>query len=119
MARDLDLPVRIIGGPTVRERDGLALSSRNIYLSPAERRVAPTLHRVLQDCARKIAAGASIAAVLARGRKAMERAGFRLDYLEARDAATLAPLRSIKAGPIRLLVAARLGKTRLIDNVPV
>ena len=87
MARDLDLPTRIIGAPTMRERDGLAMSSRNVYLSPAERRVAPTLHRVLKDCAKEIAAGQPIAAALARGRKAIARAGFKLDYLEARNAA--------------------------------
>ncbi len=103
----------------MRERDGLAMSSRNAYLSPAERRVAPTLHRVLKDCAKKIAAGQPIAATLAQGRKAIARAGFRLDYLEARNAQTPEPVRSAKAGPIRLLVAARLGKTRLIDNVAV
>jgi pantoate--beta-alanine ligase len=119
MARDLDLPTRIIGAPTVRERDGLAMSSRNVYLSPVERSVAPTLHRVLKDCAGKISAGQPIGSTLARGRKAIARAGFRLDYLEARDGQTLEPMRSAKSGPIRLLVAARLGTTRLIDNVAV
>ena len=119
MVRDLDLATRIIGAPTLRERDGLAMSSRNVYLSPAERRVAPTLHRVLKDCAKRIAAGQPIAAALARGRKAIARAGFKLDYLQARNAQTLEPVRSAKAGPVRLLVAARLGKTRLIDNVAV
>jgi pantoate--beta-alanine ligase len=119
MVRDLDLATRIIGAPTLRERDGLAMSSRNIYLSPAERRVAPTLHRVLKDCAKRIAAGQPIAAALARGRKAIAREGFRLDYLQARNTQTLEPVRSAKAKPVRLLVAARLGKTRLIDNVAV
>jgi pantoate--beta-alanine ligase len=119
MARDLDLQTRIIGVPTVRERDGLAMSSRNAYLSPAERRVAPTLHRVLKDCATKIAAGRPVATVLAQGRSAIARAGFKLDYLEARNAQTLAPVRTAKAGPVRLLVAARLGKTRLIDNLAI
>jgi pantoate--beta-alanine ligase len=119
MARDLDLATRIIGAPTLRERDGLAMSSRNVYLSPAERRVAPALHRVLKDCAKRIAAGQPVAVALARGRKAIVRAGFRLDYLQARNAQTLQPVRSAKAGPVRLLVAARLGTTRLIDNVSV
>jgi pantoate--beta-alanine ligase len=118
MARDLDIPVRIVGAPTVREPDGLAMSSRNVYLSPDERAVAPLLHRVLGLCADKIAAGRPIPPILAEGREALERAGFRLDYLEAHNAVTLRPL----AGgdePIRLLAAATLGRTRLIDNVRV
>jgi len=119
MARDLDLPTRIVGIPTVRERDGLAMSSRNVYLSPAERGKAPTLYRVLKQCAGEIADGKPISAVLARGRKTIERAGITLDYLEARNAATLAPMRSAKDGPMRLLVAARVGSTRLIDNLAV
>lgn len=119
LARDLDLPTRIIGVPTVRERDGLALSSRNVYLAPRERAAAPTLFRVLKRCASDLAAGRPIAATLARGRGMIARAGFELDYLEARDAETLAPVRSAKEGPIRLLVAARLGTTRLIDNLAV
>lgn len=119
MARDLDLPLRVIGAPTVRERDGLAMSSRNVYLSAGERAVAPVLHRVLQLCAKKIAEGRPFATILAEGRDAIERAGFVLDYLEARHAETLAPIQSAKDGPVRLLVAARLGNTRLIDNVGV
>jgi len=117
MAKDLDLPVRVIGVPTVREPDGLAMSSRNAYLSAAERAVAPTLHRVLSGCAEKIAAGAPIARTLDHGRTEIAAAGFAIDYLEARHAETLAPVASAKDGPIRLLVAARLGKTRLIDNI--
>ncbi len=119
MARDLDLPLRVIGAPTVRERDGLAMSSRNVYLSAEERAVAPVLHRVLQLCANKIAEGRPLATILADGRDAVERAGFVLDYLEARHAETLAPIKSAKDGRVRLLVAARLGSTRLIDNVGV
>jgi pantoate--beta-alanine ligase len=119
MARDLDLPLRVIGAPTVRERDGLALSSRNVYLSADERAQAPLLHRVLKLCAEKIAQGRSVATIVSEGREAIERGGFTLDYLEARHAETLAPIVSIKEGPVRLLVAARLGKTRLIDNVGV
>ena len=118
-ARDLDLPVRILGAPIMRAPDGLAMSSRNAYLSASERALAPTLHRLLEDCARQIARGAPPAAVLAPGRAAIERAGFVVDYLEARHADTLAPIASPHDGPIRLLVAARLGKTRLIDNVGV
>jgi len=119
LARDLDLKTRIVGAPIVREADGLALSSRNRYLSPAERAKAPALHRVLGECAIGIAAGKPIAAVLDQGRTAVTAAGFALDYLEARHGETLAPIASPKAGPIRLLVAARLGSTRLIDNVAV
>jgi pantoate--beta-alanine ligase len=119
MAKDLDLPVRVIGVPTVREADGLALSSRNAYLAAEERAAAPTLYRVLMGCAGKLAAGAPIARTLDEGRGAITAAGFALDYLEARHAETLAAVASAKDGPIRLLVAARIGKTRLIDNIGV
>ena len=119
MAKDLDLPVKVVGIPTVREKDGLARSSRNVYLAPEERAAAPVLHRVLRDCARRIKAGERIAATMENGSKAIVQAGFALDYLEARHALTLAPVQSRKDGPIRLLVAARIGKTRLIDNIGV
>jgi pantoate--beta-alanine ligase len=119
MAKDLDLPVKVIGVPTVREPDGLALSSRNAYLSAAERAVAPMLYRVLKGCATRIKAGEKVDHVLNVGRIEIDVAGFTLDYLEARHALTLAPATSSKDGPIRLLVAAKLGKTRLIDNVAV
>jgi pantoate--beta-alanine ligase len=116
LARDFDLRLKVIGAPIVREPDGLAMSSRNAYLTPAERAVAPVLHRTLKACSRRISAGSSLARVLADGRKAITAAGFALDYLEARNADTLAAVRGRADGPIRLLVAARLGKTRLIDN---
>jgi pantoate--beta-alanine ligase len=119
LACDLGLKTRIVGAPIVREVDGLALSSRNRYLSPSERQAAPALHRVLKDCAAKIAAGRPLADVLSAGRAAVTQAGLTLDYLEARHADTLAPLATAKEGPIRLLVAARIGKTRLIDNLAV
>jgi pantoate--beta-alanine ligase len=119
MVEDLDLPLKIIGVPTVREKDGLALSSRNAYLSATERAAAPALNRVLKDCAARIARGELLPRVLDEGGVAIERAGFALDYLEARHADTLQPVASVKDGPIRLLVAARIGKTRLIDNVAV
>jgi pantoate--beta-alanine ligase len=119
LARDLDLPVTIIAVPTVREKDGLALSSRNAYLSAGERNVAPILHRVLEESAEKIAAGALLARVLDEGGATIESAGFALDYFEARHAETLQPIGSVEDGPVRLLVAARLGKTRLIDNAAV
>jgi pantoate--beta-alanine ligase len=119
MTRDLDLATRIIAVPTVREKDGLALSSRNAYLSASERTVAGTLYRVLGDSAARIASGESLPRVMDEGGQAIERAGFMLDYFEARHAQTLAPIGSMQEGPMRLLVAARLGKTRLIDNVAV
>jgi pantoate--beta-alanine ligase len=119
LAKDLDLPVKIVGVATVREKDGLALSSRNAYLSATERARAPTLYRVLEDCAANIRHRRAIASVLDGGRVAIEQAGFMLDYLEARDAETLQPIYSVEQGPVRLLVAARIGKTRLIDNISV
>jgi pantoate--beta-alanine ligase len=119
LAKDLDLPIKVVGAPTVREPDGLALSSRNVYLSTAERAVAPMLHRVLRGCAARIKSGEKIERVLNVGRIEIDVAGFALDYLEARHALTLAPIVSPNDGPVRLLVAARLGKTRLIDNTAV
>ena len=119
MAKDLDLPLKVIGVPTVREKDGLALSSRNLYLSDSERRVAPILYRVLRATAARIKQGEPIEIVLEEGCVEIARAGFALDYLEARHALTLAPIAARKDGPIRLLVAAKIGKTRLIDNLGV
>jgi len=119
MARDLDLRVEVVGVPTVREKDGLALSSRNTYLDARERAVAPSLYRVLSASAARIAAGEPIAKVVSEGAIELEAAGFALDYLEARHAETLARVETREDGPLRLLVAARLGKTRLIDNVAV
>lgn len=119
MAADLDLGVKVIGAPTVRERDGLAMSSRNVYLSAEERAVAPTLYRAMKEVAKRIKAGKSIESSLNAGAELITEAGFVLDYLEARHAETLAPIKSPKQGPIRLLVAAKLGKTRLIDNIAV
>jgi len=119
MAEDLDLAVRVIGVPTVREADGLAMSSRNRYLSAADRATAATIPAVLQRAASEIRAGTPIEAALARGRTALAAAGLALDYLEARHAETLAPAGGGTAAPIRLLVAARIGQTRLIDNLAV
>lgn len=119
MARDLDLPLKVIGMATVREKDGLAMSSRNVYLSHLERRHAPVLYRTLKTCAARIKAGEPIAMVLEEGRMHIRQAEFAVDYLEARHAATLAPVATLKDGPIRLLVAAKIGSTRLIDNLGV
>jgi len=119
VVQDLHLTPKIMGVPTVREKDGLAMSSRNTYLSADERKVAPILHKTLKSSARRIKGGEAIEAVLDVGRDDIRQAGFALDYLEARHAQTLQPINSRADGPIRLLVAAKLGKTRLIDNVAV
>jgi pantoate--beta-alanine ligase len=119
MAADLDIPVQILGVPTVREEDGLALSSRNVYLASGERKIAPTLHQTLLDCAMRIKKGQPLQRVMADGGQALTAAGFVLDYLEARNADSLEPVTNAKQGPLRLLVAARLGTTRLIDNIAV
>ncbi len=119
MARDLDLPVKVVGCATLRDKDGLALSSRNVYLSPAQRRTAPVLYRVLKESAARIKAGETLAKVLSDGRTVIAAAGFEVDYLEARHGETLEPVEGLTDGPIRLLVAARLGNTRLIDNLGV
>jgi pantoate--beta-alanine ligase len=116
---DLNLPVKIVGAPIVRERDGLAMSSRNAYLSVSERAAAATLHAVLKDSAEKLRRGRLMAQVLDEGTAALERVGFTLDYFEPRHADTLAKIEHAKEGPIRLLVAARIGNTRLIDNTAV
>jgi pantoate--beta-alanine ligase len=121
LAADLDLAVAIIGGPTERAVDGLALSSRNAYLSAAERPIAGRLNRILADAAQALAAGAAIDAVEARGLAALKEAGFTaVDYFEVRDAEDLSRPSEGGAGrPMRVFAAARLGATRLIDNRPV
>ncbi len=119
MAADLDTGVKVIGAPTVRERDGLAMSSRNVYLTPEQRQIAPTLYRAMKAVAKLLKAGKTADASLKVGSEMITSAGFALDYLEARHAETLAPVRSAKDGPIRLLVAAKIGTTRLIDNIAV
>ena len=119
MAADLDLGVKVIGSKTVRERDGLAMSSRNVYLSTEERRAAPALNRVMKQAAGRLRAGKDTATVMADGAAEIIKAGFVLDYLEVRHAASLAPIGSLKDGPMRMLVAAKLGTTRLIDNIAV
>jgi pantoate--beta-alanine ligase len=119
MAGDLDLGVKVIGSRTVRERDGLAMSSRNVYLSPEERQVAPVLYKAMKESAKRLRGGDDVEAAMAGGAELITSAGFTLDYFEARHAETLAPIGSVKDGPVRILVAAKLGKTRLIDNVGV
>lgn len=117
MAGDLNVPVEIIGAPTLREADGLAMSSRNIYLSPEERQAAPTLNRAMRAAAAAIRSGAPVARTLDEARAAIAAAGFVIDYLEVRDAASLAPVDQPDGRALRMLAAARLGKTRLIDNI--
>ena len=117
MTLDLDIPVSVHGVPTVREPDGLAMSSRNVNLDPGERARAPLLHRALAVCAAGIGQGAAADTSVATARRAIEAAGFVVDYVEARRADTLAPLNEGDRVPIRILAAARLGGTRLIDNV--
>lgn len=121
LVRDLDIPVEIIGGPTARAPDGLALSSRNAYLTEAERAVAPALHRALQAAAQDLRAGGRVDAAEAAALALIRAAGFAsVDYFEVRGAEDLARL---GPGPVngaaRLLTAARIGKTRLIDNIAV
>ena len=117
MARDLALPIEIVGGPLVRDSDGLALSSRNVYLSPEDRRRALSLSRALRHLGERIGEGERDAsALLAAGRAQLE--VDRLDYLELRDPLSLRPLARID-GPARAFVAAVVGRTRLIDNLAV
>ncbi|MFN3075659.1 MAG: pantoate--beta-alanine ligase [Alphaproteobacteria bacterium] len=123
LTHDLDIPVRIEGVPTVREADGLAMSSRNSYLAPEERRTAAALYAALRGVATAVReGGASTATACAEASAALLRAGFsRVDYLEVRDADTLAKVETLSATspPARVLAAAWLGRTRLIDNLPV
>src|SRR5689334_17287180 len=118
MARDLDLPIEVVGVPTVREENGLALSSRNAYLSRAEHHQAASLYRILSQAAVKIRAGQKPSRATAAARRALTTRGFRVDYVAARNAETLALPRTVDE-PIRLLAAVWLGSTRLIDNIAV
>jgi pantoate--beta-alanine ligase len=119
MVADLCMPLEIIGAPTVRDADGLAMSSRNQYLTAAERALAPAIHATLQTAAQRLAAGdADLASIERSGVQTLERAGFRPDYFAVRDAASLAaPLPGTRA--LVVLTAARIGKARLIDNLQV
>lgn len=119
LARDLDIPVEIAAVPTVREADGLALSSRNAQLAPQQRALAPLVYRTLCEAGSRILEGVSVIPSLERARKDLLGAGFdKLDYLELRDGETLAELFEAKPGA-RLFAAAWLGAVRLIDNVPL
>jgi pantoate--beta-alanine ligase len=119
LVRDLDIPVVIEGVPTIRESDGLAMSSRNAYLTQGERLIAPALYRTLKAMAKSLSAGATIADQIAWGEAQLLNAGFAsIDYLSVRDADSLAAVDRV-IGPARILVATHLGKARLIDNVAV
>lgn len=116
---DLDLPVRIVGVPTQREEDGLAMSSRNLYLTPADREAARALPRALGVAAQAIIAGQAVAGVLDEAVRTLDRAGFEtVDYVALCDAETLSAMEVLDR-PARLLAAARIGGTRLIDNLAV
>jgi len=119
LTRDLDMPVEIVGVPTVREADGLAMSSRNRYLSPAQRTQAALLPRVLAETAAQLASGPDAAPILAAATAKLLEGGFaRVDYIALCDEETLTPIdRAQKGG--RLFAAAHIGRTRLIDNWPV
>ncbi len=118
LCRDLDIPIEIIGAPTVRDADGLAMSSRNAYLTPTELAVARQLNRILRHAAQAVQSGASEQETLEKARQKILAAGFgAVDYVEARESDTLAPWQRDRDG--RILVAARLGATRLIDNVEI
>jgi pantoate--beta-alanine ligase len=119
MAADLDLGVKVIGSKTVRERDGLAMSSRNVYLALDERRMASELFRAMKESASRLRAGENVETAMLAGSEMIKAAGFAVDYFELRHAESLAPVTSIKDGQTRILVAARLGKNRLIDNMAV
>jgi pantoate--beta-alanine ligase len=118
MTADLDIGIEIVGIPTERDGDGLALSSRNAYLSADERRAAAALPAALAEAAEAIGRGGAVDAALSHAREQLRSAGFELDYVEARDAESLAPIDRLE-GPARLLAAARLGRTRLIDNMAI
>ena len=117
MVRDLDLPIEIVGMPTVREPDGVAMSSRNRYLSPQDRAAAPIIHRSIVDVANHLKAGTEIDRATSEASAVLENAGFKVDYVAVRDAETLAAWDPRSQRPPRVLVAAWLGKTRLIDNL--
>jgi pantoate--beta-alanine ligase len=118
MAKDLDIPIEVVGVPTVRESDGLAMSSRNAYLSKSERKLAPAIFHTLSRTAAKIGSGRNPAVASRDARRSLAALGFKVDYVTARNAETLA-VPVAESEPLRLLAAAWLGKTRLIDNIAV
>lgn len=119
MVRDLDFGIEVVTVPTVREVDGLALSSRNAYLSDEDRRRAPALSRGLREARDALLAGEAVGDALARAERHLEEAGISPEYLEARDAEDLSRVSSLNGRPVLVAVAADVGTTRLIDNVLV
>lgn len=119
MVRDLHIPCQIKGAPTLREPDGLAMSSRNAYLSETERPIAALLHETLKACAKDIKGGKPKDEALSKAVTKLESHGFEVDYVELRNAENLKNVVDVKKEPLRLLAAAKLGKPRLIDNISV
>jgi pantoate--beta-alanine ligase len=119
MVRDLEFPVEIVVCPTVREADGLAMSSRNVYLEPAEREQAVALNRALRTAVSTARPGSTTAEAIAQAHKVLAEAGVVPEYLEARDAETLELVERFGARPVLIAVAARVGKARLIDNIQI
>ena len=119
LARDLDIPTKIIGAPTIREIDGLAVSSRNVYLSPTHRETAPSIFKVLKRTATAIALGDAASLAAQKAHDDLVLAGFsKIEYFEARHSETLEPIKDTR-NPGRLFAAVWLGSTRLIDNLEI
>jgi len=119
MTLDLGLPITIMGGPIIREADGLAMSSRNAYLGERERKIATFMNRILSVVGEQVRGGASIAAAEAAGKQGLLQAGFdSVDYVAVRDAETLERVENLNR-PARVLAAAKIGATRLIDNMAI
>lgn len=118
MARDLDIPIEVVGVPTVREDDGLAKSSRNVYLSKQERQQALAIYSSISHAAERIRGGLDMQSAARLATRTLMALGFKVDYVTVRNAETLAPPQR-RDEPLRIIAAAWLGKTRLIDNVPV
>ena len=118
MARDLDIPIEVIGIPTVREEDGLAKSSRNVYLSKQERQQAIAIYSAISHAAERIRGGLDLQSAMTLATRTLMTLGFKVDYVTVRNAVTLAPPQH-RDEPLRIIAAAWLGKTRLIDNVGV
>jgi pantoate--beta-alanine ligase len=116
MVTDLHLPLEIVGVPTVREADGLALSSRNRFLTPEERRIAPQLHAAMIQISRALTLGGAAEPIITDAIGRLEAAGFAVDYLALVDGRTMRSIAALQAGA-RLIVAAKLGAVRLIDNI--
>ena len=119
LVRDLNFPVAILPAPIMREADGLAMSSRNVHLNIPERAAAPQLYTILSDMAKDLGTGRQIEETVQKGSGRLESQGFRIDYLEVRDAETLTPVGPAIEKPARLLAAVHIGNVRLIDNVAV